>query len=168
MTTLPGKTASPTLGLDKQIGLRWLNIALVILLAATILPLPGGADGIHIVGGILMMIGGGIHLALHGRWIKAVILDTPKNVATALRHQQRLFWGMFLSGSLCGLSGLIILLFALGPHAFLPLHCCGIPIHASSGMIFIGLTIYHLMLHRNWFRKILGKTPYNPQFRPPG
>ena len=151
MTTFPNKTTVPTPVANKQAGLLGLNIALVILLAVTILPLPGGADGIHIVGGIFMLIGCGVHLVLHGRWIKAVILETPKNVTPALRRQRRLFWGMFLSGSLCGLSGLTMLPFALDPHAFLPLHCCGTPVHVLSGLTFLGLNIYHLVRHRNWF-----------------
>jgi hypothetical protein len=152
MTTLPGKAASSALGLDKQIGLRWLNIALVILLAATMLSLPGGNHAIHGVGGLFMLIGCGIHLARHGRWINAVILETPNNITPFLRRQRRLFWGMLLSGLFCGLSGLVAL--PVHIHAS-PLHCCVIPFHASSGIIFIGLTIYHLVLHKNWFRKNL-------------
>jgi hypothetical protein len=154
MTTLPGKTASPTLGLEKQSGRLWLNIILLIFLAMTILSLPGG-HAIHIVGGILVLIGCGVHLILHRRWIKAMILETPKNGTPGLRRQRRLFWGMFLSGSLCGLSGLVALPFAHDPHVFLPLHCCGTPIHVLSGLIFLGLNIYHLALHRNWFSKNL-------------
>lgn len=154
MITLPGKTASPTLGLEKQPGRLWLNIILMIFLAMTILSLPSG-HAIHIVGGILMLIGCGVHLILHRHWIKAVILETPKNITPALRRQRRLFWGMFLSGSLCGLSGLVALPFAHNPHVFLPLHCCGMPIHILSGLIFLGFNIYHLVLHRNCFRKNL-------------
>jgi hypothetical protein len=154
MTTLPGKTASSTLGLEKQSGRLWLNIILVIFLAMTILSLPGG-HAIHIVGGILMLIGCGVHLILHRRWIKAVILETPKNITPALRRQRRLFWGMFLSGFLCGLSGLSSLPLALHPHTFLPVFCCGTPIHTLSGLAFVGLNINHLVLHRNWFRKNL-------------
>jgi hypothetical protein len=169
MTTLSNKTASASLGLDKQLGLHWLNIVLVILLATTMLSLPGGNHAIHGMGGPFMLIGCGIHLVRHDRWIKAVILETPKNITPALRRQRRLFWGMLLSGLFCGLSGLAVLPVHIhASHVFLPLHCCVTPIHASSGMIFIGLTIYHLVLHRNWFGKILGKTPNNPQFRPPG
>jgi ABC-type uncharacterized transport system permease subunit len=132
-----------------------LNIVLVILLAATMLSLPNGADAIHCVGGIFLLIGCGIHLARHGYWIKAVILETPKSITPALHRQRRLFWGMFLSGSLCGLSGLVSLLLIHEPHIFLPILCCGTPIHALSGMVFFGLNIYHLVLHRNWFRKNL-------------
>jgi hypothetical protein len=154
MTTLPNETTSSTLGLDKRTGLRWLNITLLILLAATMLSIPGGADAIHCVGGIFLLIGCGVHLALHGRWIKAVILDTPKDVTPTLRRQRRLFWGMLLSGFVCGLSGVVALPFVHELHLFLPLLCCGTPIHVLSGLVFFGLNINHLALHRNWFRKI--------------
>lgn len=153
MTIFPDKTTVSAPGVNKQAGLFSLNILLVILLASTILSLPG-AHAIHIVSGTFMLIGCGIHLVLHRHWIKAVILETPKNVTTALRRQRRLFWGMFISGSLCGLSGLsglITLPLIHAPHIFLPLHCCGTPIHILSGLTLLGLNIYHLVLHRNWF-----------------
>jgi len=142
---------------SKQTGRLGLNILLIILLAVTILSLPGGADGIHIVGGILMMIGCIVHLVQHRRWIKAVVLDAPKNNTPALQRQRRLFYGIFLSGSICGLSGLMMLPFVFAPHAFLPLHCCGTPIHVLSGLTFFGFNIYHLVLHRNWFTTRLGR-----------
>ena len=145
MTTLPNKATVPMPGVNKRIGLLGLDIALVILLLTTLHP------GTHIVGGLLLMIGCGIHLVMHGRWIKAVILETPKNVTPALCRQRRLFWSMFLSGSLCGISGLAMLPFVLDLHAFFALHCCGTPIHILSGLTFLGLNIYHLVLHRNWF-----------------
>ncbi len=150
MTTFPNKTTVPTPGLDKWPGFLALNIALMILLAVTILSIPG-ADGIHSVAGIFMLIGCGIHLILHRRWIKAVIWETPQNVKPILHRQRRLFWSMFISGSLCGLSGLAMLPLMFDFHAFLALHCCGTPIHILSGLIFSGLSIHHFVLHRNWF-----------------
>jgi hypothetical protein len=86
-----------------------------VTLAATMLPLPGGADGIHCVSGILLLTACAIHLIWHERWIKAVILDKPKSLTPTL-CRRRLFWGMLLSGFLCGLSGLVTL--SLG-HIFL-------------------------------------------------
>ncbi|CAG0977239.1 hypothetical protein ANAEL_01522 [Anaerolineales bacterium] len=154
MTTFPNKTTVSAPMANKQTGRLGLNIFLVILLALTILSIP--ADGIHIVGGILLMLGSVIHLILHRRWLQSVILEPPKNVTPVLIRQRRLFWGMFLSGSLCGLSGLIMLPIAFDPHAFLLLHCCGTPIHILSGLTFLGLNIYHLILHRNWFAARLG------------
>lgn len=145
MTAFPNKTTAPTSGLDRRMGLLGLDIALVILLATTIHP------GTHIVGGLLLMIGCGIHLVLHGCWIKAVILNEPQKVTPVILRQRRLFWGMFLSGSLCGLSGLAMLPLVLGFHTFFTLHCCGTPIHILSGLTFLGLNVYHLILHRNWF-----------------
>jgi hypothetical protein len=154
MTTFPDKTVSATLGLDKQAN-RPLNIILLILLATTMLPLFGGADAIHCVGGMFLLIGCGVHLALHGRWIKVVMLESPKDISPALHRQRRLFWGLLISGFLCGLSGLAALPLAHEPHSFLPLLCCGTPVHVLSGLVFFGLNIYHLALHRNWFRKNL-------------
>jgi hypothetical protein len=152
MTTFPNKTVSTPAG--KQSGLVALDITLLILLAVTILSLP--ADGIHIVGGILLMLGSVAHLIQHRRWIQSVVLGVPQNVTPALRRQRRLFWGMFLSASLCGMSGLMMLPFILDPHAFSPLHCCGTPLHVLSGLTFLGFNIYHLILHRNWFAARLG------------
>jgi len=137
MVTIPNKTVSIPPGLHKQIGPFALNILLVILLAATLVP------PLHCAGGMLLLIGCGVHVGLHGRWIKAVILGTPKNITPTLRRQRRLFWVKLISGSLCGLSGLITL----------ALHFCLTPIHALSGLVFLGLNIYHLVQHRNWFRK---------------
>lgn len=153
MTSLPNKSTLATPGLEKQTGQLWLNVALLILLAVTILSLP--SDKIHIVAGILLMIGCGIHLILHRRWIQAVILGVPQNVTSALLSQRKLFWGMFLSGILCELSGLVMMPFTLAPHAFLPLHCFGTPVHVLSGLTFLGLNICHLVLHRNWFAVML-------------
>ena len=149
MTTLPDKTVATTLGLDKQAGLPWLKFALLILLAATMLSLPGGADAIHCAGGILLLIGCGVHLALHRGWINAVILKTPKNITPVLRSQRRLFWGMLISGILCGLSGLVTM----------PTLFCATPLHVLSGLVFLGLNSYHLVLHRNRFRKKLATMP---------
>ncbi len=156
MTTIPNKTIASTHSLNKQSGLLRLNITLAILWAVTMLSIPG-ADGIHVVAGLLLMTGCGLHLVLHRRWIGAVILETPKNATPALHRQRRLFWGMFLSGSLCGLSGLAMFPFILDFHAFLPLHCCGTPVHILSGLTFLCLNIYHLVLHRGWFAARLGR-----------
>jgi hypothetical protein len=150
MTTLPNETVSATLGLDKRIGLLWLNIILLILFVVTMLSLPV-RDAIHCVGGTFLLIGCGVHLALHKRWIKVMILKSPKNVTPTLRRQSWLFWGLLLSGFLCGLSGVVALPFDF----FLPLHRWGTRIHVFSGMVFFSFNCYHLVLHRNWFRKNL-------------
>ncbi len=156
MTTFPNKTAAPAQEVNKRAGLFTLNTILLILLLLTVVSLPGG-HAIHIAAGILVLLGCGIHLALHGRWIKAVILETPRNVTPALRPRRRLFWGMFISGSLCGLSGLAMLPLVLDVHTFLVLHCCGTPVHILSGLTFLGLNIHHLVQHRSWFAARLGR-----------
>jgi hypothetical protein len=143
MTTFLDKIASAALGLDKQTNRPWLNIILAIFLAATMLSLPGGADAVHCVGGIFLLIGCGVHLLLHRRWIKVLILATPKNLTPALRRRRRLFWAMLVSGFLCGLTGVVAL----------PLLFCGTPIHILSGLVFLGLNMNHLVQHRNWFTK---------------
>jgi len=156
MTSFPDKTLTTAPGLKKQIGLPVLDILLAILLLATILPLFGGADAIHCAAGIFMLIGCSIHLACHGRWIRAVVLEPPKNSTPTLRRQRRLFICMLISGLLCGLSGLVSLPLIIEPfHGFLPLLCCLTPIHATSGLAFFSLNVYHLVLHRNQFRRNL-------------
>ena len=139
MPAIPDKTASITPRLHKQTGPVMLNFILVILFAATLLP------PFHCVGGIFLLAGYGVHVALHWHWIKAVILGTPQNITPALSRQRRLFWAKLLSGFVCGLSGLVIGLDTL------PVACCGTPLHLVSGLAFGGLNIYHLVLHRHWF-----------------
>jgi hypothetical protein len=156
MTTLTDKTAV-TPRVEKQTDRAWLNFLLVVLLAATILPLPGGADGIHCAAGMLLLGVCAIHLVRHRRWIKAVILDKPITVSPMLHRQRRLFCAMLLSGSICGSSGLINL---LSFHIFLPLLCLIAPLHVSSGLTFSGLIVYHLFLHRNWFATKIGRLFY--------
>ena len=154
MTTLPNKTTLGTPGLNKQASRTGLNIFMVILMTATILPLPGGAHGIHWVAGLFLLIACGVHLMRHERWIKAVILNTPKVITSTLRRQRRLFWIELLSGSLCGLSGLISL---LSIHIFLPVICLVTPMHILSGLTFLGSIIYHMVLHRSWFATKIGR-----------
>jgi hypothetical protein len=154
MDTLSNETSlnGPVSG--RQTGLFRLDVVLagllVVVMFSLLFPIPGHA--IHCVGGIIMMAGCGIHLMMHTRWMKVAILETPQNVTSTLRRQRRMFWSMAVSGSFCGLSGLAALPFALGGHAFLPLHCLCMPVHFLSGLAFCGLTIYHLVLHRNWIR----------------
>lgn len=78
MTTFPGRTALPPLYANRPGGLLWLDLAQALLLAATMLSLLAGAHPIHVVAGAFLLIGCSVHLALHGRWIRAVILNTPK------------------------------------------------------------------------------------------
>ena len=121
-----------------------LNGLLAVSLAATVLP------RLHRVAGVFLLAGCGVHLALHGRWIKAVILATPGNFTPAIRRQRRLFWATILTGPLCGLSGLAI------ESARLPRwHHFVVLIHVLSGLAFLGLNIRHLARRRGWFRKSL-------------
>ncbi len=155
MTIFPEKTAIPSAAplLNKRTGRAWLNFLLVVLLAGTMLSLPAGAHGIHCAAGMLLLAACSLHLIRHGRWIKAVILNTPKNITPALHRQRWLFWAMLVSSLLCGLSGLVAL---LSVHVFLPLLCLVTPIHALSGLAFLGLNMFHLILQRNWFLTRLG------------
>ena len=123
-------------------------MALVVCLAATILSLPGEADGIHCAAGMLLLAGCGLHLAWHGRWIRAVVLRSPQNIPPGLRQQRGIFRAALLSGLLCGASGLLAL---LSVPVILPALCLLAPLHTLSGLAFLGLAIYHLALHRNWF-----------------
>lgn len=155
MTAFPGRTASPELHANRPGGLLWLDLAQALLLAATMLSLLAGVHPIHVVAGVFLLVGCGVHLALHGRWIRAVILNTPKNVTPALRRQRRLFWELLILGLLCGLSGSAGLPFIHSPHVFLPLLCCAAPVHILSGLAFTGLNVYHILLHRSWFLRKL-------------
>jgi hypothetical protein len=143
MTILNNKTIPASVAADKNQPKFQLTVVLVVLLMVTMLSLISGGLVVHCVSGTFMLICCSVHLVFHRRWIKALILETPHKITPALHRQRGLFWGMLLSGFLCGLTGLVSL----------SLHFCVIPIHVLSGLIFFGLTIYHLMQHRNWLRK---------------
>jgi hypothetical protein len=155
MTALSNQTISTNSRPNKQAGTAWLNYSLAVLLAVVLLPLLGGADGIHAAAGMLMLTGCAIHLYLHRRWTNAVVFRPPSDLAPALRLRRRLFIWTAISGMLCGLSGMAALLFAIGlGHGFLPLHCCGTTVHILSSAAFLGLNIYHMVLHKAWFARI--------------
>ena len=155
MTIYPEKAsvAAPSPALTKQTARPWLNFLLVVLQAATILSLPAEADGIHGAAGMLLLAACGLHLMGHRPWIKSVILSNPENIKPALRRQRWMFWAALFSGLLCGLSGPIVL---LSDKIFPPLLHLLTRIHAVSGLAFIGLNIWHLVLHKNWFSRRLG------------
>ncbi len=149
MTTFPDKPTPATSGLGKWTVRTWLGIVLIILLAATMLALLGGAIAIHCAAGALLLTSCSLHLTLHGRWLKAVILNAPKTVTPILGRQRRMFWGLLISGLFCGVSGATNLLsFVIPHHVF----CCGHVIHILAGLTFLGLSIYHLVLHKSWFK----------------
>jgi hypothetical protein len=161
MTIFPEKTTPAVPALNKQTGRAWLNISLLVLQTAAILPLldggsrifAGGADAIHCVSGMLLLTACGIHLMGHGRWVRTVILNKPKIITPTLRRQRWLFWAMLFSGLLCGSSGLVTLHSA---RTFSHVFCLVTPIHALSGLTFLGLNIYHMVLQRNWFLARIG------------
>ncbi|HVM70524.1 MAG TPA: hypothetical protein VMT91_02110 [Anaerolineales bacterium] len=155
MTIYPEKAsvAVPPPALTKQTARPWLNFLLVVLQAATILPLPAGADGIHYVAGMLLLAACGLHLMGHRPWIKAVVLNKPENITPTLQRRRRLFWAMLVSGLLCGLSGPVALLLDNNFPSLLRLVT---RIHALSGLTFISLSMCHFVSHRNWFSKRIG------------
>ena len=55
LTVYPDKSAVAIPVPNQQANRAWLNFLLVILLTATMLPLAGGADGIHCVAGIMQL-----------------------------------------------------------------------------------------------------------------
>jgi len=154
MTIYPEKAsvAVPSPALNKQATRPWLNFLLVVLQAATIVSLPAEADGIHCVAGVLLLAACGLHLMGHRPWIKSVILNDPENIKPALRRQRWMFWTALSSGLLCGLSGPAAL---LADNNFPSLLRLVTRIHALSGLTFISLNIYHLIMHRNWFSRRL-------------
>jgi len=148
MKPCPEKPAAALPGMQKQTGRTWLDLSLALVLAATLLSLPGGAAGIHCAAGMLLLVGCGIHIAQHGRWVRAVILERSSSSLPALQRQRRLFWAMLLSGLLCGSSGLIAL---FSGTIILPVLCLVMPLHGLSGLAFLGLVVTHLVRNRNWF-----------------
>jgi hypothetical protein len=151
MTTPLDKTSSAMTAADRQIGRLLLNIVLSASLIVTLFSIPV-ADGIHILSGLILLAGSCLHLVFRRRWIKQVILSAPTHPAPALRRQQRMFWGLCLSGLVCGLSGLAMIPLILIPQVILPLHCLLFPIHALSGFIFVTLNVVHHIRHRDWLR----------------
>ncbi len=154
MRTIPEKTSIVVApALNKQTGRARLNFVLVILQAATIASLFTDADGIHCIGGLLLLAACGLHLLGHASWIKSVMLNRSNNIPSTVRRRCWLFWAMLSSGLLCGWSGLHIL---LSDEIFTPTPHHVARIHAISGFIFISLSICHLVSHRNWFLKRIG------------
>ena len=102
----------------------WLDVILAILLFVIILSIISGCVVFHCIAGAVLFTCGIIHLALHDRWIKAVVLGTPRNLTPAIRSNRRLFFGLLVSFLVCGLSGIATLVFSHGlPHLFLPMLC---------------------------------------------
>ena len=178
MLTQPNKTIPKTIPaavvLNKSKPDIRLNGVLAVLLVVTIFSiLGGGGHGhgrsgwgvIHCLAGALLFVGCAIHLALHGRWIKAVVLSTPQNPTPAIRRNRRLFFALLVSLLVCGLSGPATLVFSHGPaHLLLPMLCFLPMIHDLSGVIFLGLSLYHLVLHRKWImKKISERTMLDPE-----
>lgn len=159
MTTHPDQNAFTVSAPDRQKPNHRLNLVLGVLLTITMLSLAGPGHAIHGIAGTLLLLGCGIHIGRHRRWIQAVIEKTPKNLTPTVRRNRSLFWGMLVSGAICGLSGLATLPFAHGPgHLLLPLMFCWNGIHALSGLAFLGLNLYHLALHRHGFTKRAGES----------
>lgn len=166
MTAQSKHTTHSAFALDKhKLGLG-LNIGLAILLIVTIFSLMNGHrhgesawDAIHCLAGTMLLFGCALHLALHENWIKAVALNTPKNMSPSVRRSRQLFYGLLIAFIVCGLSGFATLIFSHGlAHLLLPLLCLWARIHDLSGMIFLGLNLYHMALHRKWVSAKIGKS----------
>jgi hypothetical protein len=158
MITQTNKTIPAAVALDKSKPDFRLDVVLAILLIVTIFSIPGGG-AIHCLAGASLIVGCAIHLAQHGRWIKAVVLNNPKNPAPTVLRNRRLFLGLLVSLIVCGLSGPVNLVFSHGPAhlLFLPLVCFLGRVHGLSGVVFLGLCLVHLLLHRKWIMKKIGR-----------
>ncbi len=143
--------AAPTA--NRRIGRLLLYLTLSVMLVVTVFSLLG-AHLLHIISGLILLLVSGLHLFIQRRWIKQVILSTPANPVSSLRRQRSIFWGLCISGLICGLSGVISIPMCLMPHVFLPLHCLLAPVHTISGFIFIALNIGHHIRHKNWWRAV--------------
>ncbi len=103
---------------------------------------------IHIASGILLLAGLITHLALHMKWIKSVLLRSPKSLPGIVRKSRRVNAWILLISPLCILTGIVNWLApGISPTHF-PHNWNGL--HHLSGLALIVLLGVHLALHWKW------------------
>jgi len=130
-------------------------IVLSILLFLTVFSLIGAHDNphsgwsyVHGWTGSLMLIGAAIHLVTNLGWVK-VVFSVPAHVLKKRVRQNRFTdLGLFLSGAICTLSGVLWLLVP-GDGGFRQMERWS-EMHTISGIFMIVLLGIHLWLHRSW------------------
>jgi protein-S-isoprenylcysteine O-methyltransferase Ste14 len=125
---------------------RGLDVVIGILTVMATLSIVGADDtvlgySVHTVSGILLAIGCAAHLALHWRWINAVVLHPSKSLCPKARRDRRV--ALWLTGLLliCSVTGLA----SLAPESARAVMVDRM--HGISGIAFLGLAGYHLALH---------------------
>jgi hypothetical protein len=130
-------------------------IVLSTMFFLTVFSLFGGHDGagsetrnmVHIWAGSLMLIGSAVHLATNLDWIRAVFSRPAHSFKKRVRRNRRTNLGLFISGLICTVAGLLWLLF---PGATPNLLVRWSRLHTMSGIFMIVLMGIHLWSHRDW------------------
>jgi len=129
-------------------------IVLSILFLITIFSLFGGPDGtgwstqntIHIMAGLLMLVGSAVHLGTNLDWIKAVFSHPAGSHKKRVRHNQRTDLGLFISGAICTLIGALWLIPGTNPDMLERWK----GLHTMSGLFMIVLMGLHMLLPWHW------------------
>jgi hypothetical protein len=116
----------------------------------------------HLVGGIIVLAGIIIHIAVHWKWFKSLrgrrLSEMPRKLR-ANRIVDRAIWIIFLAtavfGTVCG---------ALSFYDRVGLMLTINRVHVGLGFTWLGLVITHLVFHRKWIAFTLRglKTLRNP------
>lgn len=144
----------------------WFDLLLFVLLVLTVVSLCGAERAkardrepavlqtsivVHSVAGALMLIGSGVHIALHITWIMAVVNRPPRRLTGRVRARRRIDIWLFVLAVLCGVTGMMALLmcgtlpdpFALSLRAWSGLH-------RLTGTAMLLLRMVHLVQHLRW------------------
>ena len=109
---------------------------------------------VHIWAGSLMLIGSAMHLTTKVDWIRAVFSRPSKSLNLQTRRNKRTDLGLFITGSICAVAGVLWL--------FNPLHHLN-HLHTISGLFMLLLMLPHLALHFRWMtsaiRQLFGAKP---------
>jgi hypothetical protein len=99
---------------------------------------------VHMGAGALTLVGSFLHLAVNREWIRTVLSKPVKSLPRDVRRNRDIDLGMIVSGLVVGLTGII---YALNPQLI------GLErLHTLGGLIFIALTMAHMLLHGKWMR----------------
>lgn len=137
----------------------WLDVALLALLAVTVLTLFGRDRTsvnqprvvLHCMAGALMLVGSIIHLILHWDWIRTVVFHAPAKIKRGIQSRRRTDIWLFIAAVPCGVAGIMVWLLQAGivTLAGLPLQTWN-AVHNLAGMVMLfGLSL-HLVQHSAW------------------
>ena len=103
---------------------------------------------IHIASGILLLAGLITHLGLHMKWIRSVLLRSPKSLPGIVRKNRRVNVWILLISPLCILTGIVNWLSPGTSPMHFPHNWNGL--HHLCGLVLILLFSVHLALHWKW------------------